>query len=64
MVSESEINKKPLTTSDIETIRIALCEAANVLCGKKLTRTQETLQQFIHGIWQLTEDMSKCMTRK
>ena len=64
MVSESEINQKPFTTGDLEKIRKALCKAANVFCGKKLTRTQETLQQFIHGVWYLTEDMIKRMTRK
>ena len=64
MVSESEINQKPFTTSDLEKIRKALCEAVNAFRGKKLTRTQETLQQFIHGVWYLTEDMIKHMTRK
>lgn len=62
MVSEPETNKKPLTANDLEKIRTALCEAVNALSGKKLTRTQETLQQFIHGVWYLTEDMIKRMT--
>ena len=60
MVSEPEINQKPLTASDLEKIRKALCEAANALRSKKLNHTQVLLQR----IWCLTEDWSKRMNQK